>query len=285
MTSFSLNDLTQIQDSFAKDNQDAMSEECRLLEDALPLAMETIEVLKTKPVLTRLGSQSKRDLQVRIARLHLAQAICTTVVNMCRLLYFGSFVNMFSLYRDALEMYAYFWYLGSYPNEIREWQDLAKQKPKSIVEYGKEDYARFQRKVVRKFQKKSAANRFHKDSYGFFSTLGTHTNPHSLSMFLPKEDHEENFGFCSKGEGGNLRSCAHSILHLLMVLLEDLYLEFGRHVPASHTQLRQFAPEFQRGREIVRYIPTYHALPSRYTKLKREFDEYDPTFNDKLNFW
>lgn len=277
------------QDEHVQANCEAMSEEFSLLEEALPLAMETIEFFKTRPIGSGRCEKSDQMLQVESVRLNLADATCFTVVNVCRLLSFGAFANMFSLYRDALELYACFWYLGYCPSAISMWNKL-RGTEKSIVEYGKKDFPEFQRKAVKQFQHRAATARFHKDSHAIFSTLGTHPNPLSLSVFLPVEGHEMNRGFCSASEDENLRWCAHYLLHFLTSLLEDLHLAFKERTPDSSSDLREFPPIIRRGRCIVHYVPSHHFLPyqslvDRLSELENKFKLYDVAFEGKLSFW
>ena len=280
-----------MQDGYVPANRDAMAEEFHLLDEALTLAIESIEAFKSEPIRIWRREESDDSLQAEGIRLNLAHSMCLTVVNMLRLLEFGAFVNFFSLYRDALEMYAYFWYLGDKPSEVRMWNDL-RGTQKSIIEYGKEDYLRIQRKVVKKFQRKAASERFHKDTYTLLATLGTHTNPHSLSMFLTTERHKRNFGFCSAGEDENLRCSSHSVLHLMVSLLKDLYFEFEERIPVCRSELRKVAIRSRSGRQTYNYVPTSLLLPkqtmclqSRYAELQDRFDVYDSTFEGKWNFW
>ncbi len=261
------------------------------MEESLPLMKESLEVLKSVPIRSWRREVSDEVLQAEGVRLNLANAMWFTVINMCRLLEFGAFVNFFSLYRDALEMYAYFWYLGEKPSEISMWTKLEGTR-KSIVEYGKEDFPKFQRKAVKKFQRKAADQRFLEEAYTLFSTLGTHTNPYSLSMFLTTERHDENLGFCSAGEDENLRCSAHSVLHLIMSLLQDLYIEFGEYMPDDPSELRKFASRAPGGRRIFNYIRAdilfskhTFCLPSRHARLQEEFEVYDSNFEGKWSFW
>ena len=85
-------------------------------------------------------------------------------------------------------MYAYFWYLGDKPSEVRMWNLRGTQK--SLIEYGKEDYLR----ILEKSSQESFSEKQPQNDSGTRSwTLGTHTNPHSLSMFLATERHKKEF--------------------------------------------------------------------------------------------
>ena len=279
----------QVQDEHVQANCEAMSEEFSLLEEALPLAMETAEYFKTKPIGSGGCKKSSQMLQVESARLNLADATCFTAVSVCRLLSFGAFANMFSLYRDALELYACYWYLGYCPSAINIWNNLRGTK-KTIVEYGKNDFERFRRKAVRQFQHRAATAIFHKDLNDLFSTLGTHPNPLSLSMYLPVEGRELNRGYCSAGEDENLRWCAHYLLHLLMSLLKDLHVTFLDRKPTSGSGLREFPPLVRRGRSIVQYVPSHYFLPyqslvDRLSALEKSFKSYDAAFKGEFSFW
>ena len=53
---------------------------------------------------------------------NLAIATWSAAVNVSTLLAAGSFVDMFSLYRGALESFSYFWYMRRNPSEISEWE-------------------------------------------------------------------------------------------------------------------------------------------------------------------
>lgn len=286
-----LSDIFEIQDEHVQANRDAMSEEVLFLEKAVPLLKESLEVLKSDPIHLWRREVSDQVLQTEGIRLNLAQAMWCTVINMCRLLEFGSFVNFLSLYRDALEMYAYFWYLGENPSEVSKWDDLV-GTPKSLIDLGKEDYPRFLKKVVKKFQRWAAADRYLEEAYTLFSTLGTHTNPHSISMFLATENHKNNLGFCSSGEGENLRCSAHSVLHLIMSLLNDLYTDFEEHLPDSSSRLRKVALMPSGGRRVFIYVPTSlllhkHSLrlPTRHASLQSRFGAYDCNFDGEWDFW
>ena len=285
-----LEGIFRLQEGSVHSNQVAMSEERSLLDIALPLTMDSVEVFKSEPVRTLRREVSEEVLEAEGIRLNLAHAIWSTVINSCRLLEYGAFVNAFSLYRDALEQYAYFWYFGVHPSKISMWMDL-KNTSKSIIEYGREDYRKFSSKVVGKFKKHGAAARFHEDMYELLSTLGTHTNPHSLSMFLPKQAHEDNYGFYSSKEDENLICCAHSILHLILSLLEDLYEGFEARLPRSPSELRKVAVRSKRGRAYS-FVPTSlllprHSmcLPDRYAELRDTFKVYDSAFQGNWGFW
>ena len=142
------------------------------------------------------------------------------------LLTFGAFADMFNLLRNAQESFSCFWYLRREPSDAGEWLDIQKAS-KSLVKRGKEDYAQFLRKVSKKFHRETSQKLNYKDQYSLLSTLGTHTNPHSMSLSLPKEGREMHFGFFSVGDDENLRCCAHDVLQLVMSLLERFTANLG----------------------------------------------------------
>lgn len=280
----SLNEVFEMQEVHARTNLTAMSEEFSLLEEALLLTFTTIGALNTPHIIAKRRGKSGRIPEIESIQINLAYTTWATIVNACRLLTFGAFADMFNLLRNAQESFSCFWYLRREPSDAGEWLDIQKAS-KSLVKRGKEDYAQFLRKVSKKFHRETSQKLNYKDQYSLLSTLGTHTNPHSMSLSLPKEGREMHFGFFSAGDDENLRCCAHDVLQLVMSLLEEIYGQFGKHISPSFTYMHKVSGTNRRGHHFDRYIPIELTLPSRYGQLKRKFKTHNAAFTGKLDFW
>ena len=285
----SLDEFFGMQDNSAEQNRIAMSRGFSLLEEALLLTAKTLSFLWTDPLNKRIAAKHSEVPHVQTVQLNLAYATWATVVNACRLLRFGAFVNVLSLLRDALESYSYFWYLSREPSDVAEWVDRINPEEISrdigdriTFDEMRIAFDKFRRKVKKRFEKQNSPEIDYRGQYYVLSTLGTHTNPLSLSGSLPSESREGNFGFFSVGEDENLRCFAHDTLQLVMALLEELYGQFGNYIPRSCTYMGKVTGRNRRGNEVAIYEPISLALPRRYTKLKKDFRSYEADFDSEL---
>ncbi len=287
-----LDDIFRTQDAHAAANCAAMSKEFSLLEEALLLTSITISVLNSSSVIEKRRTKSGLIPDVERIQINLAYITWSTVVSMCRLLTFGAFVNMLSLYRDALESLSFYWYLRREPSDVCEWENALLAREVQPDKSGDKSFARrrkafdnFRRKVKKRFEQENKPVGDYNSWYYVLSTLGTHTNPYSIASSLPSEGRKQNFGFMSVGEDENLRCLAHDILHLLMFLLEEIYGQFGRYIPPTHTYQHKITGRSQRGHHVVSYEPIVLSVPSRYAQLKKDFRSFDSNFTGKLKLW
>ena len=269
-----LDDIFRMQDTSAQQNRSELLPEFCLLEKALLLMAELIEFSKFDSPAARQTLLSCQLSHAQKCQLNLAQASWATTVNACRLLAFGAFVDMFSLYRGAVESFSYFWYLRRVPSDLSKWIEIFEQngtmgrketytrpikeneereEPKVILELAVEHSYKlnsFRQRAKCRFEGDAEKGKGRKDLFKMLSTIGTHTNPFTMYGSLPSQTHENNLGFSSIGNTEFLNYGMYYALILLKSYLEEIDLAFGR------------------------YVPKEHELRCRYIQVEREFDEY-----------
>ena len=280
----SLDDIFETQDVYAQANRTAVSKQFPLLQEALLLMFITVGVLNTRPILERRQAKSRQIPHVQSIQINLAYTAWATLVNMSRLLTFGSYVNMVSLYRDVLESFSFFWFLRREPSAVSEWQDVL-AKGNSTFEEMRIAFDGFRRKVKKRFERENKAEIDYKELFYVLSTFGTHTNPYSLAGSLPSESRSQNFGIVSVGDDENLQCYAHDMLKLVMIFLEEIYAQFGKHIPQRFTLQDRVTGKNRRGHEVAIYRPISLALPGRYAQLKKDFKRYDSSFEGQLKLY
>ena len=255
MTLTSLDDIFRLQDASAQQNRSELPTEFSLLEEALLLMAELIEFLKFDPSVARQIQQPGKRSNARNCQLNLAQASWASAVNVCRLLAFGAFTDMFSLYRGAVESYSFFWYLGRVPSDVNRWIRTFEEddnEPKVVLELAIEKSSSlnsFRQRVKCKFEDEKEKGEGRKDLFKMLSTIGTHTNPITMFGSIPSQTHQNNLGFSSQGNAEYLKYGTYYSLILLKSYLEEIDLAFGR------------------------YVPMEHELRNRYVQLQGEFEE------------
>ena len=288
----SLDYIFGIQDAFAQENRDAMSEQFTLLDEALLLMLVTVGALNTKTILDMRRKKLGRIPDVESIQINLAYTTWATLINMCRLLTFGAFVNMISLYRNALESLSFFWYLRREPSHVSRWVDVlnngllpTEDEDSTTFDDQRKAFENFRRKVKKRFDRENKPTVDYGNLCLVLSTYGTHTNPYSLAGSLPSELRNQNLGFLSVGDSENLQCLAHDILHLVMFFLDELYGQFGNCIPKSFSYQDRRTFKNERGNQVDIYQTTQLALPSRYSELKRDFERYNSTFSGKLKLF
>ena len=288
----SLDYLFHVQDIFAKENRDAMSKQYSLLNEALLLMVITIGALNSKPILDRRRRKLGHDSVVESIQVNLAYTTWSTLINMCRLLTFGSFVNVISLYRNALESLSFYWYLRREPSDVSRWVDVlangllpSEDEDSTTFDDQRKAFEKFRRKVKKRFDRENKPTVDYGNLSLVLSTYGTHTNPYSMAGSLPSQLRNQNLGFLSVGDGENLQCLAHDILHLVMFFLEELFGQFGSTIPKSFPYQDRVTIKNERENEVYIYQTVHLALPGRYSQLKRRFRGYNSTFTGKLKLF
>ena len=180
---------------------------------------------------------------------------------------------MFSLYRGALESFSYFWYMRRKPSEFNEWKKalgLDDSEPlnaesqngndelKTRFEWAVEQsgaFNGFRIKVKRCFEGEADKGQGRKDLFKLLSTLGSHTNPYSLADSLPNNGSGNNLRICSTGNNLNLQCGVYYVLILLDSLIEEVYAEFGKHIPTDHDLRNRKAKLEQHLLEYIQSLP------------------------------
>ena len=240
MTLFSLDDIFRLQDASAEQNRSELPPEFSLLEEALLLMAETIQFLKFDPSVARQVQQYSGKSIAQTCQLNLAQATWATTIDVCRLLAFGAFTDMFSLYRGAVESFSIFWYLGREPSKVNEWIKTFEQddrEPKVILELAIEKSSRlnsFRQRVKCRFENDKEKGKGRKELFKMLSTIGTHTNPITMFGSLPNQTHQYNLGFTSRGNTEYLQYGIYYTLILLKSHFEEIHVAFGSLVPSDH---------------------------------------------------
>ena len=277
----SLDQIFKTQDGYAQANRIAISKQFPLLQEALLLMFITIGVLNTRPILERRQAKGRKIPHVESIQINLAYTAWATLVNMSRLLTFGAYVSMVSLYRGALESHSFFWFLRREPSAVSEWEDVLADECLTFEDRRKA-FDNFRRKVKKRFEQDNKAEFDYKEFFYVLSTFGTHTNPYSLAGSLPSESRSQNFGILSVGDDENLQCYAHDILQLGMIFLDEIYAQFGKQIPDRFTFQDRVTGKNRRGYEVAIYEPKSLALPGRYAQLKRDFKRYSSTFEGQL---
>lgn len=280
----SLDEIFKTQDGYAQANRIAMEEQFPLLQEALLLMFITIGVLNTRPILERRQAKNRKIPHAESIQINLAYAAWATLINMNRLLTFGAYVSMVGLYRSVLESFSYFWFFRREPSAVSEWEKILADENLTFEDRRKA-LDRFRRKVKKRFEQGNKDEIDYKELFYVLSTYGTHTSPYSLAGSLPSQSRSQNFGILSVGDDENLQCYAHDTLQLAMIFLEEIYAQFGKHIPQRFTFQDRRLGKSQRGHEAAKYEPISLTLPGRYAQLKRDFKKYKATFKGQLKLY
>ena len=280
----SLNDLFETQDGFAQANRAAMSKQFPLLEEALLVMLVMVGVLNTRPIMERRQAKSRHIPNSESIQINLAYTAWATLVNMCRLLTFGAYTNMISLYRDVLKSLSFFWFLGREPNIANEWEDVLLDDALSFKEKARA-FDGIRRRAKKRFEQDKEADIDFNELFYVLSTYGTHTNPNSMAGSLPSKNRSQNLGFLSVGDDENLQCYAHDMLKLVMIYLEEVYAQFGKYIPGKFTFQDRVTGKNERGHEVAIYRPISVAIPGRYAQLKRNSSKYESSFKGRLKLY